>query len=249
MCPVVEKFLYSLSAPASCGTSASAQSLLSAGSSVDSSGAKSEPGDCRIEGGGPPSPPPDKRSLLVWVCERFWGAAHRCWPSCRRSENKRNLFFAGASASRSGSASSTLSVAPGFILNEEPITLYRLELERLQYIFHFPEEVAFQLSATEYQLFYSIQPMDYVRYVSCDLTSVPVCDNPSPLRNLVKRLSEVRRLLIHVLGSLNHKTVKFVNCGLSAMRDEREKHVTRTQQPTDPGTARFPELRYYKCYD
>ena len=63
------------------------------------------------------------------------------------AEMESTVVFAGASASRSGSTSSTLSVAPGFILNEEPITLYRLELERLQYIFHFPEEVAFQLSA------------------------------------------------------------------------------------------------------
>lgn len=53
-------------------------------------------------------------------------------------------------------------------------------------------QVAFQLSATEYELFYSgMAPMDYVRYVSCDLTSVPVNDNPSPVRSLVKRFSEV----------------------------------------------------------
>ncbi|VDK45135.1 unnamed protein product [Anisakis simplex] len=59
-----------------------------------------------------------------------------------------------------------------------------------------------QLSATEYQLFYSIQPMDYVRYVSCDLTSVPVIDNPSPVRNLVKRLSEVSSWITHVIVSM-----------------------------------------------
>ncbi|KJH43049.1 hypothetical protein DICVIV_10956 [Dictyocaulus viviparus] len=94
--------------------------------------------------------------------------------------------------SQNVSSTSTVSAAAGFILNEEPITLYRLELERLQCILHFPEEVAFQLSTTEYQLFYSNQPMDYVRFVSCDLTSVPIAENPSPVRNLVKRLSEVR---------------------------------------------------------
>ncbi|CAI2356478.1 unnamed protein product [Caenorhabditis sp. 36 PRJEB53466] len=103
--------------------------------------------------------------------------------------------------SRSDSTSSTQSATAGFILNEEPITLFRLELERLQYILHFPEEVAFQLSSTEYQLFYSIQPMDYVRYVSCDLTSVPVSENPSPVRNLVKRLSEVSSWITHVIVS------------------------------------------------
>uniref|UniRef100_A0A9J2P4G7 Phosphoinositide phospholipase C n=1 Tax=Ascaris lumbricoides TaxID=6252 RepID=A0A9J2P4G7_ASCLU len=115
-------------------------------------------------------------------------------------------------SSRSASTSSSASAAHGFILNDEPITLFRLELERLQYILHFPEEVAFQgeygalefneLSATEYQLFYSIQPMDYVRYVSCDLTSVPVIDNPSPVRNLVKRLSEVSSWITHVIVSM-----------------------------------------------
>ncbi|KHJ91933.1 RasGEF domain protein, partial [Oesophagostomum dentatum] len=103
--------------------------------------------------------------------------------------------------SRSGSSTSTTSAAAGFVLNEEPITLFRLELERLQYILHFPEEVAFQLSSTEYELFHSIQPMDYVRYVSCDLTSVPIAENPSPVRNLVKRLSEVSSWITHVIVS------------------------------------------------
>lgn len=118
---------------------------------------------------------PDPDSLLVYVC---------------------NL-----ATSRSGSLESTASAAAGFVLNEEPITLFRLELERLQCILHFPEEVAFQLSATEYQLFYSNQPMDYVRYVSCDLTSVPISENPSPVRNLVKRLSEVSSWITHVIVS------------------------------------------------
>ncbi|VDO78251.1 unnamed protein product, partial [Heligmosomoides polygyrus] len=115
-----------------------------------------------------------------------------------------------SATSRSGSTASSASAAAGFILNEEPITLFRLELERLQYILHFPEEVAFQdeymialfqLSSTEYELFYSIQPMDYVRYVSCDLTSVPISENPSPVRNLVKRLSEVSSWITHVIVS------------------------------------------------
>ncbi|PAV87943.1 hypothetical protein WR25_03718 isoform B [Diploscapter pachys] len=107
------------------------------------------------------------------------------------------------STSRSDStASSQSAAAAGFILNEEPITLFRLELERLQYIIsYFPEEVAYQLSSTEYQLFYSIQPMDYVRYVSCDLTSVPIAENPSPVRNLVKRLSEVSSWITHIIVS------------------------------------------------
>ena len=43
--------------------------------------------------------------------------------------------------------------------------------------------------------------MDYVRYVSCDLTSVPIAENPSPVRNLVKRLSEVSSWITHIIVS------------------------------------------------
>ncbi|CAG9533488.1 unnamed protein product [Cercopithifilaria johnstoni] len=89
------------------------------------------------------------------------------------------------------SSHSNNSSIHGFAIDDEPIALFRSELEKLQHILHFPEELAFQLSAIEYQLFYEMQPMDYVHYVSCDLTSIPVADNPSPIRNLVKRLSEI----------------------------------------------------------
>lgn len=76
----------------------------------------------------------------------------------------------------------------------------------------------FQLSSTEYELFYSIQPMDYVRYVSCDLTSVPISENPSPVRNLVKRLSEVRVLFSfntvfrkHIRGPMRKNVTTILN--------------------------------------
>ncbi|GMT05809.1 hypothetical protein PENTCL1PPCAC_27983, partial [Pristionchus entomophagus] len=115
---------------------------------------------------------------------------------------RRSLGETASNSSRSASTISSISTATGLVqITEEPIVIFRLELERLQYILHFPEEVAFQLSLTEYQLFYSIQPMDYVRYVSCDLTSVPVIDNPSPVRSLVKRLSEVSSWITHVIVS------------------------------------------------
>uniref|UniRef100_A0A158Q7B3 Phosphoinositide phospholipase C n=1 Tax=Elaeophora elaphi TaxID=1147741 RepID=A0A158Q7B3_9BILA len=100
------------------------------------------------------------------------------------------------------SSHSNSSAIHGFIIGDEPIALFRSELEKLQHILHFPEELAFQLSATEYQLFYEMQPMDYVHYVSCDLTSVPVSDNPSPIRNLVKRLSEISSWITHLIISL-----------------------------------------------
>ncbi|KAL3981937.1 Phosphatidylinositol-specific phospholipase C X domain family protein [Acanthocheilonema viteae] len=96
----------------------------------------------------------------------------------------------------------------GFIIGDEPIALFRSELEKLQHILHFPEELAFQLSATEYQLFYEMQPMDYVYYVSCDLTSIAVADNPSPIRNLVKRLSEIcQQPYKHPLRKLRIETI------------------------------------------
>uniref|UniRef100_A0A158R571 Phosphoinositide phospholipase C n=1 Tax=Syphacia muris TaxID=451379 RepID=A0A158R571_9BILA len=112
------------------------------------------------------------------------------------------LFYVCRLAS---SRASDVSASQGFITNDEPITIFRLELERLQFMLHFPEEVAFQLTATEYQLFYSIQPMDFVRYVSCDLTSVPMMENPSPVKNLIKRLSEVSSWITHIIiSSPNH---------------------------------------------
>lgn len=60
------------------------------------------------------------------------------------AETFKNLskFFIASSRSSNSSAN---SCAQGLMFNDEPITLFRLELERLQYIIHFPEEVAFQV--------------------------------------------------------------------------------------------------------
>ncbi|CAJ0580235.1 unnamed protein product, partial [Mesorhabditis spiculigera] len=91
-------------------------------------------------------------------------------------------------------------IAPSFnSLKSISMTLW--EIQQNRYILHFPEEVAYQLSHTEYQLFYGIQPMDYVRYVICDLTGVGVLENSSPVRSLVKRLSEVSSWITHVIIS------------------------------------------------
>lgn len=43
----------------------------------------------------------------------------------------------------------------------------------LQSILHFPEEVALQLSEVEYNLFYSVSPIDYIRHLT---TNLNVCD-------------------------------------------------------------------------
>lgn len=40
-------------------------------------------------------------------------------------------------------------------------------------------------------MYSSVQPMDFVRYVSGDLTGVALSDNRSPVRTLIRRFSEV----------------------------------------------------------
>uniref|UniRef100_A0A915IXH2 Ras-GEF domain-containing protein n=1 Tax=Romanomermis culicivorax TaxID=13658 RepID=A0A915IXH2_ROMCU len=85
---------------------------------------------------------------------------------------------------------------------EEPVTLYKVELDRLQYILHFPEEVAFQLSHVEHDLFYSIPPIDFVRYVACDLSSLNrELINPSNVRIFIKRFAEVSCWAAHLIVS------------------------------------------------
>lgn len=45
------------------------------------------------------------------------------------------------------------------------------ELEDLQKLLHFPEEVALRLAETEYQLFYLVPPGDYLRHVEEELAA------------------------------------------------------------------------------
>jgi phosphatidylinositol phospholipase C epsilon len=47
--------------------------------------------------------------------------------------------------------------------------VYAGELESLQKLLHFPEEVALRLTATEHHLFYQVPPIDYLRQVTLDL--------------------------------------------------------------------------------
>lgn len=77
------------------------------------------------------------------------------------------------------------------------------ELEELQDLLHFPEEVALRLADAEYQLFYQVPPIDYLRQVTLDLGSVggssahteaplPQTSNArSTVANLIKRFNEV----------------------------------------------------------
>lgn len=52
--------------------------------------------------------------------------------------------------------------------------------------------MAYQLASVEYGLFHAAQPLDYVRFVSSDLTTAAGAVNPTTeLQRLVKRFSEV----------------------------------------------------------
>lgn len=103
------------------------------------------------------------------------------------------------------------------------------ELEALQKLLHFPEEVALRLADTEYHLFYQVPPIDYLRQVTLDLgggtgdvhTSVPgpgTTDHPHQpaaenatsasasaarpsVRSLIKRFNEVHHFIYHTLVS------------------------------------------------
>ncbi|ENN78053.1 hypothetical protein YQE_05489, partial [Dendroctonus ponderosae] len=81
-------------------------------------------------------------------------------------------------------------------------TLYCAELEELQELLHFPEEVALRLADSEYQLFYQVPPIDYLRQVTADLggttgTSEANCSaqssstSKSSIGTLIKRFDEV----------------------------------------------------------
>ncbi|XP_063909671.1 1-phosphatidylinositol 4,5-bisphosphate phosphodiesterase epsilon-1-like isoform X2 [Zophobas morio] len=79
-------------------------------------------------------------------------------------------------------------------------TSYCAELEELQELLHFPEEVALRLADTEYQLFYQVPPIDYLRQVTLDLggatgTSSDSLPGNSSARSsvatLIKRFNEV----------------------------------------------------------
>ena len=51
------------------------------------------------------------------------------------------------------------------------------------------EEIALQLCATEYALFYNVPPLAYIHYVCCEATDTN--GNPSPVTTLVRRHTEI----------------------------------------------------------
>ncbi|XP_071051553.1 1-phosphatidylinositol 4,5-bisphosphate phosphodiesterase epsilon-1-like isoform X1 [Onthophagus taurus] len=88
---------------------------------------------------------------------------------------------------------------------------YCAELEELQELLHFPEEVALRLADTEYQLFYQVPPIDYLRQVTLDLgggtgtSSETLSGNSSTARSsvatLIKRFNEVSAWITQLIIS------------------------------------------------
>ncbi|XP_064469144.1 uncharacterized protein LOC135383352 [Ornithodoros turicata] len=86
----------------------------------------------------------------------------------------------------------------------ERATIYKEELEKLQTLLHFPEEVALRLTAVEYELVYSVDPVHYVRQVTVDLSGKLASnqgDQGNTVQTLIKRFNEVSSWVTHIIIS------------------------------------------------
>lgn len=81
------------------------------------------------------------------------------------------------------------------------------ELQQLQKLLQFPEEVAFQLTETELRIFTSVRPVEYIRQVTLDLSRIPnSSDAPQQLsvQDLIHHFQQVSFIASSILGfSLN----------------------------------------------
>lgn len=73
----------------------------------------------------------------------------------------------------------------------ELCTVHTAELERLQNLLHFPEEVAMALADTEFELFNSVPAMFYVRHVTLDLSRAVLTTRKPNVQDLIQRFHEV----------------------------------------------------------
>lgn len=79
--------------------------------------------------------------------------------------------------------------------------VHSAELEELQRLLHFPEEVALRLADAENELFYQVPPIDYLRQVTLDLGGTPPPSGDTSrasVRTLIKRFNEVGFSVISV---------------------------------------------------
>lgn len=88
-----------------------------------------------------------------------------------------------------------LTLAP----DDEGCSKYPKELEGLQKILHFPEEVAVLLTEVESRLFLSVPPADYIRQVTLDLSRGPSTNaKVSKVEDLIHRFNEVDQITVHL---------------------------------------------------
>ena len=78
----------------------------------------------------------------------------------------------------------------------EPSQVYAEELEALQKLLPFPEEVAMRLTDTEHALFNSVPPMYYIRHITLDLSRTPTATRHPNVQDLIQRFNEVRGILV-----------------------------------------------------
>ena len=76
------------------------------------------------------------------------------------------------------------------------------ELEALQKLLHFPEEVAHRLTHSEYALFQSVAPMQYVRQITMDLSRTGAAAAAAGNSHKAPRVNELLRRFHQVLLKL-----------------------------------------------
>src|SRR6218665_400104 len=67
------------------------------------------------------------------------------------------------------------------------------ELQQLQKMLHFPEEVALHLTENEHALFQKVHPVEFIRQVCLDKFKPSAMCQPG-IQNLVHRFQQVHRL-------------------------------------------------------
>ena len=69
--------------------------------------------------------------------------------------------------------------------------VYSSELEELQSLIQFPEEVGLMLATKELRLFSQVPPNAYVRYISVELHKLGIQTHQKTVKDLLIRLKEV----------------------------------------------------------
>ncbi|XP_052770885.1 1-phosphatidylinositol 4,5-bisphosphate phosphodiesterase epsilon-1-like [Mya arenaria] len=84
--------------------------------------------------------------------------------------------------------------------DDEGCSKYSKELESLQKLLHFPEEVAILLTTVEAEVFKSVPPGDYIRQVTIDLSRAPGNNNKvSGVEDLIHRFNEVHTWITQLI--------------------------------------------------